>query len=39
VLLVDDELNGTESTVFGNYQRFGVSVEQTITLPADAPAK
>lgn len=34
VLLVDDELNGTESTVFSKYQRFGVSIDQTVTLPA-----
>jgi hypothetical protein len=41
VLLVDDELNGTESTVFSNFQKFGVSVmqtiDQTVAPPADAP--
>ncbi|HXB62755.1 MAG TPA: hypothetical protein VNU94_07900 [Acidobacteriaceae bacterium] len=34
VLLVEDELDGTESTVFSNYQRFGVTTDQTVTLPS-----
>jgi hypothetical protein len=34
VLLVDDALDGTESTVFSNFQKFGVSVNQSVTLPA-----
>jgi hypothetical protein len=33
VLLMDDELNGTESTVFSNYQRYGVTVDQTVSAP------
>jgi hypothetical protein len=34
VLLVEDELNGTERTVFSNYQRFGVTVDQGVSVPA-----
>ena len=32
-LLVDDALDGTESTVFSNFHKFQVSVDQTVSVP------
>jgi hypothetical protein len=40
VLLVEDALDGTESTIFSDFQKFGVTVnetvDQTVTAPPDA---